>query len=216
MPGILEIVHNYIIWQRVKKANRDENRIKSLNKWLNSGKPIPPPHVAKQEVIRKFQKDFSIKTLVETGTFWGEMVYAQRNYFDKIYSIELSKELHQIAVRRLKNLPNVTLLQGDSAEVLKKITGEIMTPAIFWLDGHYSGFETAKGDLVTPINRELDIIFESQQNHILLIDDARLFNGEDDYPELKELKSRVLKEKNNYSFNVEDDIIRIYPDFRST
>ncbi len=215
MAGILEKIHNYIIWQKIKKENRDKNRIKTLNEWVNSGKQVPPPHVVKQETVREFQKEYFIKTLVETGTFRGEMVYAQRNYFDKIISIELSEELHLIAVKRLRNLQNVTLIAGDSAEVLKKIITEIDGPAIFWLDGHYSGFETAKGELVTPINRELDIILGSEQNHILLIDDARLFNGENDYPELKEIKTRVLSEKNNYSFTVEDDIIRIFPEKRN-
>ncbi len=211
MHRFFEKIHNYIIWQKIKKENRDKNRIKILDEWVNAGKQVPPPHVVKQEAVRKYQKEYSVKTFVETGTFRGEMVYAQRNYFDRIISIELSEELHRISSKRLSSLHNANLIQGDSAEVLNKIITEIDEPAIFWLDGHYSGFETAKGELVTPIKRELDIILGSKQDHILLIDDARLFNGENDYPELKEIEARVLSEKNNYSFKVEDDIIRIFP-----
>lgn len=80
----------------------------------------------------------------------------------------------------------------------------------FWLDGHYSGFETAKGDLETPVSSELESILRSKINHIILIDDARLFTGKNDYPSVEELKNYVLSKKNYYSFEVENDIIRIY------
>lgn len=214
MAGILEKIHNYIIWQRIKKGNRDESRRKILDEWMASGKPVPPPHVVKQEAIRKYQKDFSVKTFVETGTYRGEMVYVQRNHFSRIISIELSEQLHLIAVKRLRGLDNVTLMRGDSSEVLEKVVAALDVPAIFWLDGHYSGFETAKGELNTPINRELDIILGSEQKHILLIDDARLFTGENDYPSIQQLRDKVNSKKKNYQFVVEDDIIRFYPDFR--
>ncbi len=214
MTGILENIHNYITWQKIKKADREESKRRILDEWIASGKQIPPPHEVKQEVVRKFQEDFAIKTLVETGTFRGEMVYAQRNRFNTIISIELSEQLHLTAVKRLKDLKNVTLIRGDSAEVLEKVVGELREPAIFWLDGHYSGFETAKGDLNTPINKEMNIILGSEQKHILLIDDARLFTGENDYPAIQQIRDKVDSIKKNYQFAVEDDIIRIYPDFK--
>ncbi len=214
MAGILEKIHNYIIWQRIKKQNLDKNRNKALTEWVNSGRQSPPPHVLKQEVIREFQKEYSIKILVETGTYRGEMVYAQRNYFEKLISIELSEELYDIARKRLKDIKNINLIRGDSAQILVDLIKEIDQPAIFWLDGHYSGFETAKGDLETPVSRELEIILGSHLNHILLIDDARMFNGENDYPEIRQLKDIVNSKKKNYQIAVEDDIIRIYPDFR--
>jgi hypothetical protein len=211
MAGILEKVHNYIIWQRIKNQNKEKNRGKILASWVNAGKPIPPPHVVKQEVIREFRKNFSINILVETGTFRGEMVYAQRNTFNKIYSIELSEELHKIADIRLKQLSNINLLRGDSSEVLKHIISEIEEPAIFWLDGHYSGFETAKGDFVTPVKKELESILTDNKKHFILIDDARLFTGKDDYPTLQEIKDYLFSYSDQYEFDVEDDIIRIYP-----
>ncbi len=214
MAGILEKIHNYVIWQKIKKQNLDENRYKALAEWEKSGRHIPPPHVLKQEVIRKFQKEYSVRILVETGTYRGEMVYAQRNYFEKLISIELSEELYDIARKRLKNIKNIRLIKGDSSKILVDLINEIDQPAIFWLDGHYSGFETAKGDLDTPVSRELEIILGSSLNHILLIDDARMFNGTNDYPEIGQLKDKANSMKENYQFTVEDDIIRIYPDFR--
>ena len=204
-------LRSFINWQRIKFRNKKPILEKEYYEWCNNGKPIPPPHIVKQKTIKAFQNRFNVNVLVETGTFMGEMVYAQRNIFSKIISIELSEELHLSAKRRLNKYPHVELLQGDSGEVLKNLVPKIREPAIFWLDGHYSGFETAKGELTTPIEKELDTILISTLEHIILIDDARLFNGKDDYPTIENIKEMVLSRKPELSINVEDDIIRIYP-----
>ncbi|MDP2301203.1 MAG: hypothetical protein Q8N03_02105 [Ignavibacteria bacterium] len=138
------------------------------------------------------------------------MVYAQRKYFKKIISIELSTQLFNIARKRFKYYPSVEIINGDSAVSLGEIVIKLKTPAIFWLDGHYSGFETAKGDLETPIKKELESILKSDIDHIILIDDARLFIGQNDYPTLEGLKEFILSLKNSLSITVKDDIIRIH------
>ncbi|MCZ7616643.1 MAG: hypothetical protein M5T52_24530 [Ignavibacteriaceae bacterium] len=87
------------------------------------------------------------------------------------------------------------IINGDSGKLLKQLVAKISDPAIFWLDGHYSGFETAKGDIETPIKQELGAILNSELNHIILIDDARLFIGQNDYPTIEELKKYILSKK---------------------
>ncbi len=211
MKRIKQKLSDLINWQKIKLANRNGNRKNLLRTWIESGKKMPPPHVVKQEIIRYFQKLYSIRILIETGTFRGEMVYAQRKNFEKIISIELSEELFKIAKNRFKNYKHIEIIHRDSGKILEELINKISEPAIFWLDGHYSGFETAKGDLETPINRELKTVLNSEINHIILVDDARMFIGKNDYPTIQEVKEFALSRKNNYLFNVEDDIIRIYP-----
>ena len=210
--SLLQQIKDYIFWERVKLKSNDRVKKAALDRWRKEGEKIPPPHELKEEVIKQFNDRYSINTLVETGTFKGEMVFAQKDNFDKIYSIELSRMLYETAKKRLNKYSNVKLYCGDSKDILPEIVKEITQPAIFWLDGHYSGFETAKGDLATPINRETDIILGSKQNHILLIDDARLFTGENDYPEIQLLKDKLSSERPEYNFSIEHDIIRFYPD----
>lgn len=70
--------------------------------WMNRGKPSPPPHIVKQLVVKKAQKDAGFSTLVETGTYYGDMIYAQLDNFSRIYSIELSERLYRKAKRRFK------------------------------------------------------------------------------------------------------------------
>lgn len=184
---------------------------KQIRNWLESGKPSPPPHIIKQRIIAHYNKISGYKTLVETGTYLGDMVEAQRKVFGTIYSVELAEQLYQQAVKRFKAYNHIKLLQGDSGEVLTKIVPELNSPAIFWLDGHYSGGNTAK-ILDTPIVAELKTITEiGKQKHIILIDDARCFTGENDYPRLEDLKQFVAQNMPDYTFNVEDDIIRLVP-----
>jgi len=47
-------------------------------------------------------------------------------------------------------------------------------------------------------------------NHVILIDDARCFNGEGDYPNIKQLKAYIKGKNENYHIEVKHDIIRCY------
>ena len=102
-------------------------------------------------------------------------------------------------------------MQGDSSKVLPELLDKIKKPCLFWLDGHYSGGITGKGDLNTPILNELKSIFSHQiKDHVILIDDARCFTGEEDYPTIKALKEFVIKNRPDWVFEVRNDIIRIH------
>jgi len=179
-------------------------------KWIKTG-GVHSPHVVKQLAIKEYQKKFNLKLLVETGTYLGDMVFIQRSVFENIISIELSEFLYLKACKRFRNNKNIKILQGDSGVVLNKVIQEINTPALFWLDGHYSSGVTAKGDKECPIFEELNAIFKGNElPHILLIDDARCFVGLGDYPTIEELKTHILKNRNsNFDFEVKDDIIRV-------
>ena len=180
-----------------------------LNKWNKNGCPVPPPHIVKQMTIQEYQDKYQYKILVETGTYLGDMVEAQKKRFRKIYSIELGIDLFDKATKRFKNDKNVTIVQGDSGKVLPDIMLKLNEPAIFWLDGHYSAGITARGDKDCPIFEELDAIFSKKNfEHILLIDDARCFIGEDDYPTIEELTNYVRSKNEKYQVDVKHDTIR--------
>jgi len=177
--------------------------------WKNSGQTGPPPHLVKQMIIREFQKKYGCHVLVETGTYKGDMVQAQKKRFDKIYSVELSSELFEKAKERFRKDRNITILQGDSGKVLPFVLTQINEPAIFWLDGHYSSGITASGEKDCPIIEELEAIFQSKSfDHILLIDDARLFTGKGDYPTISKLTEFIKSRNPNYRVAIKDDVIR--------
>ncbi len=183
---------------------------KELDAWEKSGRPPPPPF--KKKLVRDIARQYGTRVLVETGTNWGNTVASSLGTFDVIYSIELFDELYEKAVRRFARHPKVKLRYGDSAHELPRILDELREPALFWLDAHYSGDGTARADVDTPIMKELQIISRHQvSNHVILIDDARCFNGTNDYPTIDVCRALSAGFWPCHEFTVVDDIIRITP-----
>jgi len=183
-------------------------------RWNGRGRPLPPPGAFKQQTLHEYGKKYGLRTLLETGTLHGDTLFRLMGDFDTLYSIELSTELHAKAVKRFRPFPQVRLVQGDSGEKIREVLPLLTGPTLFWLDGHYSTGETAQGALDTPILAELETIFsQSPLPHVLLIDDARLFGVDKDYPPLDTLRA-FIAEKGGPRWRVEvaDDIIRVTPD----
>ena len=175
------------------------------------------PHRVKQKAVLGYATHFSISTLVESGTYLGEMVDAVKRYFRTIYSIELDEGLYQRAKRIFGQFHHIFLLQGDSAQVLPGVLDQIHEPCLFWLDAHCSGGITAKGDLETPIVQELRQILAHPlaARHVILIDDARNFVGANDYPTLQQVKNLISMSIPSAVVEVKDDIFRIHqPDVK--
>ena len=183
----------------------------TVRNWNEKGNPIPVPDVIKQRTVKEYAKIFSVETFIETGTYLGDMVDAVRDTFNKIYSIELDNALYEQAKKKFSRHRKISIFHGDSSKVLPVILADISGPCLFWLDGHYSSGITAKGDLNTPIMQELNCILDHFiEEHVILIDDAREFNGYNDYPTIEELKKRIFKKYPDWKFDIKDDIIRIH------
>lgn len=188
---------------------KKQSRKKQIKNWETSGCPLPSPNVVKQAVITDYQQKYGYNLLIETGTFLGDMVEAQKSKFKKIISVELSVELFEAARQKFKSNKNILIVQGDSGKVLPAVLENVNEPAIFWLDGHYSAGITAKGDKECPIFEELHAIFNSKKlKHILIIDDARCFNGEGDYPTITQLTAYIQSKNPSYHVEIKHDMIR--------
>jgi hypothetical protein len=179
--------------------------------WEATGRTIPPPNMIKRRIIKKYAEMRSLKIFIETGTLFGDTVDAVKNIFDRIFSIELDEILYKKAKKRFAEFGHISILQGDSGKILPETISTISQPCLFWLDGHYSGWVTAKGQSETPIITELTYILSHPvKNHVILIDDARLYIGKGDWPDVKEIKSLVLNKFPDFVVEVKDDIIRIH------
>ena len=125
-------------------------------------------------------KKYLNPVFIETGSFLGNGIQSAIDAgFKKIYSIELSMELYERCKKRFKDNNNVYLKQGDSSivlnELLKGSSSDANNNITYWLDGHYSGGSTVKGNINSPIINELEIIKKYYKaGDIILIDDIRL------------------------------------------
>ncbi|MGA3209331.1 MAG: hypothetical protein ABSE05_16105 [Syntrophales bacterium] len=199
------------IYQAHKKIKETISARKKLFLWKLKGRPVPPPHIVKQEIVKSYAKRFNVNAFIETGTFMGEMIDAVVNTFSKIISIEFDSVLAQEAQNKFFLHSHVNVIHGDSGEVLPEVMAVINEPCLFWLDAHYSGSVTAKSDLETPIAKELGTLLDHPcSDHVILIDDAREFTGNNDYPILDKLRKMIMAKRPDLIMQVKDDIIRIH------
>ena len=112
----------------------------------------------------------------------------------------------------MKKYENIRVEKGDSSIALKRVVRQLSAndKVLFWLDGHYSGGNTGCGERECPIFDELAAILSERDNKdIILIDDARCFDGTGDYPTLEEVRSFITDKAEGSEMEVNEDIIRI-------
>jgi hypothetical protein len=183
-----------------------------LAEWRKKGCPNPPPGCIKHAVIRGYASRWGTSVLIETGTFYGDTIFALRRQFAEIHSIELAEGLHHFVKGELAHERHIHLHLGDSAVVLPQIAATLTKPALYWLDGHFCSGPSARGNKDTPVSEEVDYLLKrTPRQDVILIDDARLFDGSDGYPTLDQLRVFVAQHRPGAVFEVDADIIRIAP-----
>ena len=164
----------------------------------------------KRREVAHLAELYRLPVFVETGTYLGKTTLLLANVCERCVTIEVDPSLHERARSSLAHLDNVELLLGDSASLMPGVLEDLDVPALFWLDGHYSGGVTAHANKETPVLDELAAILDHPvKNHVVLIDDARLFRGSDGYPTVKRVR-RMGEEKSPYQMRICNDIIRVY------
>ncbi len=194
---------------RLLRLHRQWQLRRKHYRWEREGAVPPLPNWGKQQVVRAYAERFAPPVFVETGTYRGKMVYALMPHVAEIYSIELDPTHYENARKRFAGYANIHIFQGQSGEILPEILKGIQQPCLFWLDAHWSGGSTAKGELETPVVQEMHCILAHPlaTKHIVLIDDARCFTGQNDYPTLQTLEKLVVGSQPDWVFEVKDDII---------
>lgn len=139
----------------------------------------------------------------------GETTAFLSRNFPMVFSLEPSVLLYELARKRFLQNEKISLINKSSEDgfddILKKISGTVN----FWLDGHFSGLGTFKGNDVTPIELELSHIKKYQgnfKNICIAVDDFRLFNFQrkESYPSPNVLVN--FANENGFTWTVERDI----------
>lgn len=189
-----------------------QRELRQLAVWQAAGQSGPTPHILKRSKIENLARQAGARVFIETGTYRGDMIQAMQSNFDELHSVELSERLFRRAQNRLAGNPKITLHLGDSAVVLSDILTNLEGPAMLWLDAHYSGGFTARGDLDSPVVDELKAIARNGcAQHLILVDDARCFDGTGGYPTMNELRVMVGSLFPTHGFHCQDDVIEILP-----
>lgn len=146
--------------------------------------------------LEQLHDDFKKYTcFIETGTHNGDTTFAVEPYFDEIYTIELAETYYYNAKSKYYG-DKIKFILGDSSIVLEKLLPTITAKSIFFLDGHWSGGDTARSNKDCPLEEEITHINELyKQEGIIIIDDFRLFGLDKSSGKLNEDWSNINKEK---------------------
>jgi hypothetical protein len=119
-------------------------------------------------------RDFPI--FIETGTWLGHTIFAMERLFNKLYTIEISKEIYE-KTKELYTGDKITFLFGDSGVVIKDILTECNDKVLFFLDAHASGGNLCNFEitpLYTPLEQEIiNINRFSKHESLIIVDDCR-------------------------------------------
>ncbi|MHA7775269.1 O-methyltransferase [Roseibium sp. M-1] len=193
----------------LKKNPINVKEIPPVYEWSKEDYCAPSPTFVKKRVLLRLIS--SGQHFIETGTFKGKTAQAMSRAGHTVTTIEVYKPLFDLANSWLTE-EGVECILGDSSLVFQELLPRYREKDIFfWLDGHYSGTSTGKGEQDTPIVKELEhiksILLPSEARITIAIDDFRLFpNGETptEYPTRNFLVDWARD--NGLSWNVEHDI----------
>lgn len=179
--------------------------------WKLRGEPIRSPHLVKQRAVREYARRYHLRTLIETGTYYGEMIAAVKDDFDRIFSIEFEQGLARRAARRFANDSRIHILEGDSQKVLPELLKSISEPVLFWLDAGYWGWANLARD-PERLSAELEAaLTHPARGHVVLMDDARMLDGRNGAPAFDDLRARIAARFPGRHAELLHDIIRITP-----
>jgi hypothetical protein len=175
--------------------------------WARAGYQVPVPFQIK--ICTMLRHSVPNSDWIETGTYLAEttLELAKKNRNNRIYTIEPAKNIYEFVKTRYANVPNIEFLNGTSEELLGTTLEKTQKSINLWLDGHYSGDVTFKGDTHSPIINELKTLtlhLDKFDQISIFVDDFRLFGSAEGYPE----KLFLVEWANghNLSWSVENDI----------
>jgi hypothetical protein len=170
-----------------------------------------------KELVLFIKDEFQIANFVETGTFEGNTTVWASEHFQKCVTIENSKPVYERTIANHGHIAKIQFLFGNSATELKPVIEKLNGNSLFWLDGHWSGWDTYGEEDQCPILKELEQV-GTRPSDFLLIDDARLFlappalpNRADQWPTVDEVISAIHKFNPEHYITVYEDVIVAAP-----
>lgn len=166
----------------------------SFAKWQLAGKKtgFGMPGLRKRQILVSIAKQHGIDTVVETGTYLGDTTYFLHRSGLNVITIEVAPQIAALARERFANIDGIKVLEGDSGDLLAQVLDGLEKPALFWLDGHYSGGATGQGALETPVVSETNhILQKAKAGSVVVVDDARCFGRFPDYPSMNVFQAQL-------------------------
>jgi hypothetical protein len=179
--------------------------------WKLRGEPRRIPHLVKQRAVLDYAQAFGLTTLIETGTYYGEMIAAMAQRFRRIYSIELDPRLAQLAQKRFRRYAHVQILEGDSQRIVPALLQQVSERCLWWLDAGYCGWSGEPGNPNRLGSEFAAILADRIHDHVILMDDADGIKDKNGSPRLAQVIASIAADYPNRRVEVARNILRITP-----
>lgn len=170
-------------------------------------------HSIPRKLALELQDSYGLDVFIETGSHVGGTLPWASLYFEKVISIEINRVYFKFAQRACKGAKNIVLIRGDSRTELSRALSLAKSPALVWLDAHWgSDLEFGKPtEGECPLLNELKALNADGRPHVVLVDDARLFDPplNDEWPSIDEI--RALLEELPRDVRIFEDVIIAEP-----
>jgi len=164
------------------------------------------------------QDTYRYTTFIETGTCNGDTAAWAANLFDNVSTVEINISKHNHAALKYGDIYNIDFWPGDSRVLLPLILDEQTEPCVFWLDAHFhDDTRLVRVSHECPLREELIAImahsWKHQVQHLIFIDDAELFTGDQDQgrPSLEEILALSNAMCGRYLYRIYWGNIILYP-----
>jgi len=169
-------------------------------------------------LMLELKDKYRLDAFLETGTSAAaETTLQAALHFDRVFTVELTAIGYRSACERLKECPNVDLRCGSSPAFIRGVLA--VNPELrflFWLDAHWCGGPKLGPEC--PLLHELAEIAPTHAQHVILIDDARLFlnpppppHDPAQWPAFETVRELCLSWEPQPTVTVQDDIIIVEP-----
>ncbi len=169
-----------------------------------------------KQLMLVLKNEYNLPTFVETGTWKGDTSVWASQHFQNVFTVEFAKHIYESTSGIYSHVKNIEFLWGHTKEQLKLVVPQLKEPALFWLDAHWMGGGTAGENDECPLLEELEIINNSECEHFILIDDARLFLSPppsphriEQWPSLNEIIATLSAKTSRYTVIFEDAIVSV-------
>lgn len=121
--------------------------------------------IRRREIVRRLAFEVRPSVVIETGTYRGDTTAFLTDVTGApVHSVEANRRYYLYTKRRLARRTDITLHHGDSRSFLRELAAVQPNQAVFiYLDAHW--------DAELPLVEELNIIAESWNEAVVMIDD---------------------------------------------
>ena len=122
-------------------------------------------------LVTSLRNRFRLKYFVETGAGGGHTARNAAVMFERVWTIEVDPERMGWVRKYCEGVENITMVEGDSAQVLPGICEELGDGGtLFYLDAHWCGGKRV-GPVECPLLSELRCVCQ-RHGDVMILDNA--------------------------------------------